>query len=81
MAQKVTYDRDTIGKLRTKVAFDILEVLAETKKSKKFGKFKREMLLRLAPTVMPRVTELQGQDGEPIKFNIVHYGEKTTLPI
>ena len=69
MAQKYTYDREMIGALRTKVAVDILEVLKETAKAKKWGKFKKEMLLRLAPTVMPRVTEVSGPDGKPIPIS------------
>ena len=70
MAQKHTYDREMIGALRTKVAQDILEVLNETPKGKKFKGLKKEMLLRLAPTVMPRVTELTGADGEPLQVII-----------
>ena len=68
MAQKIVYDRETIGALRTKLAYDVLEILNETEKASKFGALKKEMLLKLAPTIMPRVTELMGEGGGAVKF-------------
>ena len=64
------YSKETIGELRTRLAYDILEVLDETEKSKKWGKLKIEMLMKLAPTVMPRVTELSGEGGQPIVIKL-----------
>jgi hypothetical protein len=37
--------------------------------------FKKQLLLKLAPTVLPRIQEVTGEDGEPIKFNLVNYGQ------
>lgn len=37
--------------------------------------FKKQLILRLAPTVLPRIQEITGEDGEPIKFNLINYGQ------
>ena len=64
--RKLSYNEENVKVVRNKVLDDIKEVLDESAKSKKFGKFKQEMLLKLAPTVMPRVQEISGPDGEAI---------------
>ena len=69
MARKKTFEEDKARMVRDKVLEDIIEILNETAKAKKFGNLKREMLLRLAGTALPRVTELQGKDGGPITIS------------
>jgi hypothetical protein len=59
-----TYDLSITKEVRTKALGDILEVLNETKESKKWGEYKKQMLLKLATTVLPRVNEHTGADGE-----------------
>ena len=66
MARHTTYDLTVTKQVRTQALGDILEILKETKEAKGFGAHKREMLLKLATTVLPRVNEHSGLDGEPI---------------
>ena len=68
MARATTYDQEKVKELRMAALNDILEVLKESSKAKKFGKFKQEMLLKLAGTVLPRVNELTGKDGGAIQI-------------
>lgn len=69
MARHKTYDLTITKEVRTKALGDILEVLNETESSKKFSDFKKQMLLRLAVTVLPRVNEHSGIDGSPIQIS------------
>ena len=41
--------------------------------------FKRQLILRLAPTVLPRIQEISGEDGEPLRITIVKGGETNNL--
>lgn len=66
MANKPTYDSTIVKEVRMQALGDILEVLKETNKAKKFGKQKQEMLNRIASTVLPRVQEHSGKDGEAL---------------
>lgn len=68
MAAAKSYDTTVVKEVRNKALGDILEVLNETPASKKFPAYKREMLLKLANTVLPRVQEHGGLDGENIKI-------------
>lgn len=68
MARKATYEYAPTKEVRTKALADILEVLNETKAATKFSDFKKQMLLKLAGTVLPRVNEHSGIDGDPIKI-------------
>jgi hypothetical protein len=36
--------------------------------------FKKQLLLRITPTALPRINEHTGEDGEPINLNIINYG-------
>ena len=62
MAQQVTYDVTMNKQLRNKAMTDILEVLHETPKAQKFGKYKQDMLLRLAGNILPRLNA--GRDDD-----------------
>ncbi len=68
MSRKKTYDEDITKQVRTEALGAILEVLNESKIANSFGDFKKQMLLRLAPTLLPRVTELSGKDGGAIEL-------------
>lgn len=70
MASNRTYDSTITKEVRNQALGDILEVLKETPRSKKFGIFKKQMLLKLSNTVLPRVQEMSGVDGAPIKLQI-----------
>ena len=68
MATRKTYDLSITKEVRTKALGDILEVLNETPTSHRFGEYKKQMLLKLATTVLPRVNEHSGIDGNPIEI-------------
>ena len=42
--------------------------------------FKKALLLRLAGSVLPRLNEHTGEDGEPINVSIINYGNNTAIP-
>lgn len=66
MAKYKTYDETITKQVRNEALQDILAVLQEKKEVERFSEFKKQMLLKLANTVLPRVTELSGPDGKPI---------------
>ena len=41
--------------------------------------FKRQLILRLAPTVLPRIQEISGEDGEPLRITILKGGETNSI--
>ena len=55
MSRHYSYDPELVSTVRGKAMSDILEVLNETKKAEKFGEYKKEMLLKLAGQVLPRL--------------------------
>src|SRR5262245_11459505 len=75
MARKPVYDHDTVKEVRMLALQDIIEVLKETPKSKKFGIYKKEMLLKLATTVLPRINQHEGTGGEPVAIQLVNYAD------
>lgn len=42
---------------------------------------KKELLMKMANTILPRLNEHTGEGGGDIKVNIVKYGDTITLPI
>lgn len=76
MATNKTYDHTIVKEVRNKVLAEILDVLKESPKTKKYSDFKKQMLLKLAPTVLPRVNEHSGLDGDPIQQSIVYLPAK-----
>lgn len=64
-------DRQMTSAVRNKVLADIFEVLKETKKVEAFGEYKKQMLLKLASTVLPRINEHMGEGGGAIKISQV----------
>jgi len=79
MARKFTYDPELVKDVRMAALTDILEVLKESSKAKRFGKFKQEMLLKLAPTVMPRINEHNGGDGQPIQVQMISFDDNNSV--
>lgn len=43
--------------------------------------FKKALLLKLAPTVLPRINEHTGEDGSAINVNIVKYGDNPAVQL
>lgn len=38
------------------------------------AQFRKELILKLAATALPRITEVSGADGAPISVNLIKYG-------
>ena len=69
-----------------KLAADVRKIaLTEIKKilEGEDEKYKKELLLRLAGSLLPRINEHSGEDGEPIVIKVQNYAERDndTLPI
>lgn len=62
-----------VRKLVLSKAKAILEATYE--KGSDEEKFQRTVLEKLLTTALPRINEHTGQDGEPINFNIINYGQ------
>jgi len=65
-------DRELAARVRTLTLTN-----CESFESRK-GKLYEAVLLRLAGTVLPRLTEVSGEDGKPIAVTLVKYGGKAT---
>ena len=61
-------DRELAAKVRTQALNDIYAVLIEDTKVKKWSNYKQQIVLKLAGTVLPRLTEVTGEDGAAIKI-------------
>lgn len=69
-------DRELAAKVRNKALKDIYAVLTEQKSVKKWGKFKQDIVLKLAGTVLPRLNEHTGPEGKELPvpiFNVQSY--------
>ena len=71
MARTYTYDQAEVKANKMEVMAEIMEVARDSGKAKKFSERKYQMLLKLAPTVFPRTTELTGEGGGAIKISQV----------
>lgn len=66
--------------VRSLVLTDIQKALEDS--SPENAQFKRDLLLKLAGSILPRLNEHTGEDGEAISINITNYGQLgNTLPI
>ena len=59
-------DRELAAKVRTKALNDIYAVLDGDESVAKWGDYKKQIVLKLAGTVLPRLNEHTGADGGPI---------------
>ena len=62
---KTWEDRQRANKIRNLTLDEIEKIL--TGKDKEY---KKALILRLATTILPRISELQGMDGEPFEIVI-----------
>lgn len=67
---KTLMDRKLSANVRTLALKEIEKVLQSNSKNKADIKFKQELILRLSTTVLPRLTEVTGEDGAPITIQI-----------
>ena len=56
-------DRELAGNVRGLALKHLQTILSDTYKDKKFQK---EIISRLAPTLLPRLNELTGEGGQPL---------------
>lgn len=64
-------DRELAAKVRTKALEDVLLILDEDPKVENWSDYKKQVLLKMSTTLLPRLQEHSGADGEPltIKFD------------
>lgn len=65
-------DRVLAAKVRTKGLEDIYAILSGKAEVKKWSEYKRQMLLKMAPTLLPRLNEHTGRDGEELFKSVVY---------
>jgi len=68
---KTLNDRILAANVRT----ESLTVISRYLKLPDDDQYKRALILKLAGTVLPRINEHTGEDGEAINVNIVKYGD------
>ena len=66
---KSLQDRKLSAKVRTKALNDIYAVLNADADVESWSDYKKQVVLKLAGTVLPRLNELSGKDGGPIEID------------
>ena len=83
MARKATYDSEKVKELRMSLTDASLLVMNDDDKSKKqikkWSVFKKQLILKMAPHILPRVNEHSGTDGSPITVKMMNYGDRTSV--
>ena len=75
MARKLSYDQEKVKELRMSIVEASLRVMADDPVVEKWSPYKKELILRLAGTALPRVNEHSGPDGGEIPLPI--YGSRS----
>ena len=72
MARQVTYDQEKVKELRGCLIEDSLIVFSgeekDTEKVKKWSQFRKDLLMKYAPRVLPTLNEVTGRDGGAIQI-------------
>ena len=63
---KPFYEREKAGKVRNRALDDVLLILNADPVTSTWSDLKKQMLLKLASNLLPRINEHSGQDGEPV---------------
>lgn len=61
-------DRELAAKVRSQALNDILLVLSDDPKVENWSEYKKRMLERLSGSILPRLNEHSGEDGNPIQL-------------
>lgn len=73
MSGKTFQDRELASKVRTKALEDLLLVLSDNKKMQqkvqKWSPYRKEILKNLSRSVLPRLNEVTGEDGQPLSLS------------
>lgn len=70
MAGKTLNDRKLAADVRTLTLKEIKRVLEATPDTAEEKQFKQQVILRLAPTILPRLNEHTGEDGKELTLVI-----------
>jgi hypothetical protein len=63
-------DRKLAAEVRSQVLTDINAVLTEEPEVTDWTDYKKQLVLKMAPSVLPRLNEVTGDDGGPVQVNI-----------
>lgn len=72
-------DRLLAARVRTLALKKVEKVLLDDENQVYDKEFQKALLLRLAGTILPRLNEHSGEDGEPIKFNMISYEQAKNI--
>lgn len=75
MAAPLTADRKLAAEVRRLTLRQCEKVLLDEENKQYEKEFRNALILKLAPTALPRITEVSGGDGKPLSINIVRYGD------
>lgn len=69
MARKFTYDESKVRELRMMLISAAIEVMKDNKSVESWSAYKKEMVLKMSPRVLPTLTEVTGKDGGAIEIS------------
>lgn len=72
-------EREQSKELRNLVIGECLNILSGKQKVEK--RFKEALILKLAGTILPRLTEVTGEDGGPLTVQVIKYGDSSSLQV
>ena len=75
MARHLSYDQDKVKELRMSVIEAALEVMKGEGVESKWSQYKRDLVLKMSPRVIPQLNEVSGPDGTPIPISNVFVKE------
>lgn len=76
-------DRQKGSKARSLILDEVIRIFERDPVTLSEGEvaLKRDLLLRMAPNTLPRLHEVTGEDGEPVKYQLVSYdNNQGTIP-
>lgn len=62
----LTYDQEKVKELRMAVIHSVLDVINESPEVEGWSKYKKDLILKMSPRVLPLVNEVSGPEGSPI---------------
>lgn len=77
MARHFTYDETKVKELRMSIIMAALEVMQGEGAEDKWSPYKREMVLKMSPRVLPLLNEVTGKDGKDL--NLIPLGTIESL--
>lgn len=66
---KTLNDRKLAANVRNKALEDLFLVLSDSPKVSEWSDYKKHVLAKLSPSLLPRLNEHTGEGGEPIKLS------------